>query len=65
MDNLTIAPCGIICDICIGFQRVKNKCEGCLSDGNKQKHCSVCKIKMCTEKNGNEKLLCYECNKFP
>jgi hypothetical protein len=65
MNNASIAPCGIICDICSGFQRTKNKCVGCNSIGNKPYHCTVCSIKTCPEKNGNEKLLCHECDKFP
>jgi len=58
MINLTIAPCGVICDICLAFQRSKNKCVGCNNFGNKLHHCSVCRIITCPEKNGNEKLLC-------
>ncbi|PKP17360.1 MAG: hypothetical protein CVU05_15665 [Bacteroidetes bacterium HGW-Bacteroidetes-21] len=65
MNNASIAPCGVICDICLGFQRKKNTCVGCNSDGNKPYHCTVCSIKSCEEKKGNEKLLCYECIKFP
>lgn len=65
MDNNSIAPCGVICDLCIGFQRSKNKCVGCNSIGNKPYHCTVCSIKSCPEKKGDEKLLCNSCNKFP
>lgn len=65
MNNLSVAPCGIICDICLGFQRDKNKCVGCRSIGNKPNHCKVCRIKLCGEKNANEQMLCYECQKFP
>lgn len=65
MNNLSIAPCGIICDICSGYQREKNKCAGCLNTGNKPHHCTVCSIKSCAEKKGNEELLCHECLKFP
>ena len=65
MDNASIAPCGVICDICLGFQREKNKCVGCKSTGNKPYHCTVCSIKRCPEKNGYENLLCYECRNFP
>lgn len=65
MNNSSIAPCGVICDICLGFQRSKNKCVGCNNTGNKPYHCTVCSIKTCSEKNGNEKLLCYDCIKFP
>ncbi len=65
MKNINIAPCGVICDLCLGFQRTKNKCVGCHSIGNKPYHCTVCRIKNCSEKNDNEKLLCYKCSKFP
>jgi len=65
MNNLSIAPCGVICDICLGFQREKNKCAGCRNGGNKPYHCIVCSIKLCPEKKGNENLLCFECEKFP
>lgn len=65
MNQGSIAPCGVICDICLGFQRTKNKCVGCNSIGNKPYHCTVCSIKSCPEKKGNDKSLCYDCNKFP
>ncbi len=65
MNNASIAPCGVICDICLGYQRDKNKCAGCNYTGNKPYHCTVCSIKTCPEKKGNEKLLCYDCIKFP
>ena len=65
MNNKSIAPCGVICDLCLGYQREKNKCVGCNNIGYKPYHCTVCSIKSCTEKNGDEKLLCYDCAKFP
>ena len=65
MNNNSIAPCGVICDIYLGYLRDKNKCAGCLNTGKKTYHCTVCSIKACAEKIGNEKSLCYECKKFP
>lgn len=65
MNNTSVAPCGVICDLCLGFQREKNKCDGCKSVGNKPYHCTVCSIKSCPEKEGDENLLCYKCKKFP
>ena len=65
MNNASIAPCGVICDVCFGFQRSKNKCVGCNYIGKKLYHCTTCSIKTCPEKNGNEKLLCNDCSKFP
>jgi hypothetical protein len=61
----SIAPCGVMCDICLAYQRKKNKCVGCLNKGNKPYHCTVCSIKSCEEKKDNEEILCYECRKFP
>ncbi len=65
MKNESIAPCGVICDLCLGFQRTRNKCVGCNNIGYKPNHCTYCCIKTCPEKSGNEKLLCNECGKFP
>lgn len=45
MNNASIAPCGVICDLCLGFQRSKNKCAGCNNADNKPYHCTVCKLK--------------------
>ncbi|MHC1774922.1 MAG: DUF3795 domain-containing protein [Lentimicrobium sp.] len=65
MNENSVAPCGVICDICLGFQRDKNTCAGCNNSGNKPYHCTVCSIKACDEKKGNDKLLCYDCISFP
>ncbi len=65
MDASSIAPCGVLCDLCLGFQRAGNKCMGCNDVGNKPYHCTVCSIKGCSEKNGDDKLLCIECVEFP
>ncbi len=59
-----IAPCGVICELCIGYQRKKNKCVGCNAEGNKPKHCTICSIKNCLEKSTQDEL-CYECHKYP
>jgi len=60
-----IAPCGIICDICLGFQRNKNKCVGCNNTGSKPNHCENCRIKVCSEKNVKDKIFCIYCSEFP
>jgi len=65
MNQASVAPCGVICELCLGFRRSKNKCVGCNQTGNKPYHCTVCSIKTCVEKKGNEKLLCHDCVKFP
>ena len=61
----SIAPCGLLCDLCYGFQREKNTCVGCNNDGNKPGHCSTCSIKICPEKGINSLVLCNACSKYP
>jgi len=65
MNHASVAPCGLICDICLGFKRSKNKCAGCNNTGKKPNHCTVCGFRTCIEKNGNEQLGCIDCGKFP
>lgn len=61
MAITTVAPCGLICDICIGFQRKKNKCPGCCKgDGIKP-----CSILVCPEKQGCPGRPCNACAKYP
>lgn len=42
MENNSLAPYGVICDPCLGFQRTKTKCVGCQADGNPAAACSDC-----------------------
>ena len=65
MNTKMIAPCGINCTLCLGYQRKKNSCVGCLPEGAKPYHCTVCSIKQCPEKNGDSTVLCDSCQKFP
>ena len=65
MDVKSLAPCGVICDICLGFQRKKKTCAGCNHEGYKPYHCTVCSIKNCIEKEGDQTRLCSVCRKFP
>jgi hypothetical protein len=65
MNKDTIAPCGIICDLCYGFQRTKDRCKGCNAEGWHTSHCENCRIKNCPEKQGDTHLLCIDCPKFP
>lgn len=65
MNYRSVAPCGLICDLCLGAQREKNRCVGCNNKGNKPPHCIKCSIKCCEEKDGNKKLLCNKCSKYP
>ena len=65
MNNTSLAPCGVICDLCMAFQRPKSKCVGCQTEGNKPNHCRVCSIKDCPEKHGNPASLCSDCPQYP
>ncbi|RKX80661.1 MAG: hypothetical protein DRP60_02665 [Spirochaetes bacterium] len=64
LKTIILAPCGVICELCIAYQRPKNKCVGCLNDGNKPRHCTICSIKHCPGK-VDEQDLCITCHKFP
>ena len=64
MKCSSVAPCGLICDLCYAFQRPKNRCEGCNSSGNKTSYCEKCRIKQCPEK-ADEYELCNKCAKYP
>lgn len=64
MKTKSIAPCGLICELCYGFQREKNKCDGCNSNGTISSYCLKCTIKNCTEKKDPQEL-CYKCSKYP
>jgi len=61
----SVAPCGVICDLCYGYQRNENRCAGCNHAGWHPKHWSVCRIRGCTEKGGDAFRLCSDCHKFP
>jgi hypothetical protein len=65
MKTQNIAPCGLICELCLGYQRKKDKCVGCNNEGYKPFHCEDCSIRNCEEKHGDKKKLCNECNKYP
>ena len=61
-----IAPCGMNCSICRGYQRGKNKCVGCREiDVNKPITRAKCKIKNCNELKNNNLKYCYKCINFP
>jgi hypothetical protein len=60
-----IAPCGMNCALCMGYQREKDRCMGCRSNGNKPQYCMKCIIANCEQVLNNKSKLCYECDKFP
>ena len=65
MAITTVAPCGLICDICIGFQRKKNRCPGCAVGFDKPALWVQCSIVNCPEKQGNPAKPCNACAKYP
>lgn len=65
-DINMIAPCGMNCALCLGYQRDKNRCMGCNSnDINMPKYCKTCVIKNCDKKKGKSPKQCYECETYP
>ena len=66
MDQSLIAPCGMNCSICLGFQREKNTCEGCRNfSENTPTYCRKCIIANCETIKSNESGFCYECESYP
>lgn len=65
MEYASLAPCGVICDLCLAAQRTKNPCAGCNSTGNKPSHCVNCGIKTCSRRPGDYTLACLDCADFP
>lgn len=68
MKKEFIAPCGMNCRLCLGFQREKKQCKGCRSEEDiiyKTKSCRSCIIKNCSVIQSNNSGFCYECEKYP
>jgi len=59
-----VAVCGMVCAICIGHIREKNKCPGC-RDMPRVQYCRKCIIRNCKELKGGKKKFCFECEKYP
>lgn len=66
MDSMLIAPCGLNCVLCHGYQREKDRCGGCNSDNVRPGYCTSCILKLCPEKQGDSTRICGTfCAKFP
>jgi hypothetical protein len=65
MNAISIAPCGLNCELCNAFQRLKNTCTGCNGRGFKPSYCQSCRIRNCPEKQGVATALCGDCAKYP
>ncbi len=54
------------CGLCLGYHRLKNKCDGCHSTSlNKPNHCINCSIKNCELLSSGKSKYCFTCHKFP
>jgi hypothetical protein len=61
-----IAPCGLNCGTCKAYQRVRNRCNGCMSDqGPKVNHCMTCSIRHCESLAETVTKFCSWCEEFP
>lgn len=64
-----IAPCGMNCNLCIGYQREKNKCAGCrnlnFNNNDNSKKSTKCVIKDCSVMEESKLEYCFECHKIP
>ncbi len=58
-----IAPCGMNCALCMGFQREKKKCLGCnIEDPDKPGYCKKCFVVICEKRKENT---CCNCKDLP
>ena len=61
-----IAPCGMNCNLCIGYLREKNRCPGCNNIDNKSNYHIRCIIRNCKILQQNKWKYCSsKCDKFP
>lgn len=66
MNAALIAPCGMNCRLCLGYQREKNHCGGCRGDNaSMPASCLKCIIRNCPVIQSNASGMCYECESFP
>ncbi len=67
-DTSLIAPCGMNCSLCLGYQREKNHCNGCRNEKNikyKTKGSANCVIKNCELLKDTKSGFCFDCIKYP
>ncbi len=66
IPGILIAPCGMNCAICLGYQRDKNKCNGCrLPSEYKSNSCVKCIISNCEKLKKLDSGFCYDCPTYP
>jgi hypothetical protein len=67
-DTSLIAPCGMNCSLCLGYQREKDHCKGCRNEKNikyKTKGSTNCVIKNCELLKDTKSGFCFDCVKYP
>lgn len=65
IESAMIAPCGMICTVCLARLREKKRCPGCNgSDADKPPYCIKCIIKNCGHRQQSADY-CYSCAHFP
>ena len=63
IDGKLLSPCGVNCMACSAHLRIKNRCAGCLVEGEKTAHCENCARKRCAAEHAV--LNCGACQKYP
>ncbi len=65
IKTVLIAPCGIDCALCMGYQREKNKCGGCRAGRLKCTSCQNCVVINCAKLAKLKKKFCIYCADYP
>ncbi len=66
LTSFLIAPCGMNCALCLGFQRSRNPCPGCRGAEERQPgYCHRCSISHCETVRDGVSHLCHECDRMP
>jgi len=65
-----IAPCGMNCCLCLGYNREKNRCPGCQSisrqESHKSKYRTTCIIRNCEQLSKGKTRYCSDrCDSYP
>ena len=63
IDGKLLSPCGVNCMACSAYLRIKNRCAGCLVEGEKTAYCEKCARKRCAAEHAV--LTCAACQKYP
>ena len=66
-QNEMIAACVMNCELCYGYVRKKNRCNGCLrmNNANEPDVWRKCSIVHCEDRAKTASGFCYECTRYP